>query len=222
MVSYSSVLDPAMTTLFEPQSLVEGLSETVSRAEKTQIHMAETEKYPHVTYFLNGGREAPFDGEERIMVPSPKVATYDLQPEMSAPELTKQVLNALAKDAYDLFVINYANPDMVGHTGDLQAGIKAVETVDGALGAIAKAVADQGGSLLVTADHGNCEMMIDPKTGGPHTAHTLNDVPVILSTPRKASLANGKLADIAPTLLALMGLAQPDVMTGSSLVIFED
>lgn len=222
MVSYSGELDGVLNMLFEPQSLEEGLSETVSKAGKTQIHMAETEKYPHVTYFLNGGREAPFDGEKRIMVPSPKVATYDLQPEMSAPELTDRVLQALESKDYDLFVVNFANPDMVGHTGSIPAAIKAVETVDASLGRIAKEVEKQGGSMLVTADHGNCEMMIDPETGNPHTAHTLNDVPLLLSCPRGAKLVNGKLADLAPTLLKLMDVAQPEAMTGHSLVEFTD
>ena len=222
MVSYGSELDPHMTTLFEGQSLQDGISETVARAGKAQIHLAETEKYPHVTYFLNGGREAPFEAEDRTMVPSPKVATYDLQPEMSAPELTERVMEAIEGGHYDLIVVNYANPDMVGHTGSLPAAIKAVETVDGALGRVSAAIANTGGALLVTADHGNCEMMIDPETGGPHTAHTLNDVPLILVTPHKATLANGKLADLAPTLLALMKVAQPDAMTGTSLVTFED
>ena len=142
--------------------------------------MAETEKYPHVTYFLNGGREEPFPGEDRIMVPSPKVATYDLQPEMSAPELTDKAVEAIDSGKYDLIVLNYANPDMVGHTGSLPAAIKAVETVDAGLGRIAEAVAAAGGALLVTADHGNCEMMRDPVTGGPHTAHTTNPVPLLL------------------------------------------
>lgn len=222
MVSYSAELDAYMKTLFEQQNLKDGLSETVSRAGKTQIHMAETEKYPHVTYFLNGGREQPFEGEDRVMVPSPKVATYDLQPEMSAPELTDEVLKALERDAYDLFVINFANPDMVGHTGSLPAAIKAVETVDHALGRIYEKVKSLGGAMVITADHGNCEMMVDPETGTPHTAHTLNDVPVILASPRRATLSDGKLADLAPTLLKLMGIAQPEAMTGTPLVTFDD
>ncbi|WP_274425610.1 2,3-bisphosphoglycerate-independent phosphoglycerate mutase [Chelativorans sp. YIM 93263] len=222
MVSYSAELEAHMKTLFEAQDLKDGLSETVSRAGKTQIHMAETEKYPHVTYFLNGGREEPFSGEDRVMVPSPKVATYDLKPAMSAPELTEEILKALERDAYDLFVINYANPDMVGHTGSLDAAIEAVEAVDTALGKIVEKVESRGGSMLVTADHGNCEMMVDPETGTPHTAHTLNDVPVILVSPRKASLSDGKLADLAPSLLGLMNIEQPEAMTGSSLITFKD
>ncbi|ORE95335.1 phosphoglyceromutase [Stappia sp. 22II-S9-Z10] len=222
MVSYSKELSARFKVLFEPQNLRDGLAETVAAAGKHQIHLAETEKYPHVTYFLNGGLEAPFEGEDRTMVPSPKVATYDLQPEMSAPELTEAVLNAIASDAYDLIVVNFANPDMVGHTGSLAAAIKAVETVDGSLGRIADAIEAKGGALIFTADHGNCEMMVDPETGGPHTAHTLNDVPVVLVSPRKATMANGRLADLAPTLLALMGIAQPEAMTGRCLATFAD
>jgi 2,3-bisphosphoglycerate-independent phosphoglycerate mutase len=181
--------------------------------------MAETEKYPHVTYFLNGGVETPNPGEERMMVPSPKVATYDLQPEMSAPELTAKAVAQIDSGAFDLIILNFANPDMVGHTGVLSAAIAAVETVDRGLGEIAAAVARQGGALMVTADHGNCELMRDPETGVPHTAHTLNLVPVVLmGGPAGAELANGRLADIAPTLLALMGLPQPDEMTGANLL----
>jgi 2,3-bisphosphoglycerate-independent phosphoglycerate mutase len=180
--------------------------------------MAETEKYPHVTYFLNGGREVPFEGEDRIMVPSPKVATYDLQPEMSAPELTEKAVAAINSGTYDLIILNFANPDMVGHTGVLAAAIKAVETVDAGLGAIADAVAAQDGALLVTADHGNCETMRDPETGGPHTAHTTNPVPVFCAgAPAGAALHDGILADLAPTLLALMGVPQPAAMTGKPL-----
>ena len=218
MVSYGGVLDKVMTTLFPAEMLNDGLAETVSRAGLRQIHMAETEKYPHVTYFLNGGREEPFAGEERVMVPSPKVATYDLQPEMSAPELTAKLLPAIRSGSYELIVVNFANPDMVGHTGSLPAAIKAVETVDGALGEVMQAIREMRGSLIVTADHGNCETMIDPETGGPHTSHTLNDVPVIVMAPGVNALHDGTLADLAPTLLALMGLAQPAAMTGRSLI----
>jgi 2,3-bisphosphoglycerate-independent phosphoglycerate mutase len=182
--------------------------------------MAETEKYPHVTFFLNGGEEAVYPGEERIMVPSPKdVATYDLKPEMSAPELTEKAVAAIESRAFDLIVLNFANADMVGHTGSLAAAIKAVETVDAGLGRIAAALKAVGGCLLVTADHGNAEMMKDPATGGPHTAHTTNVVPAILmGGPKGAALRDGRLADIAPTLLALLGLPQPAAMTGQSLL----
>jgi 2,3-bisphosphoglycerate-independent phosphoglycerate mutase len=180
--------------------------------------MAETEKYPHVTYFLNGGEEKPYRGEDRIMVPSPKVATYDLKPEMSAPQLTDKAVEAINSHQYDLIVLNYANPDMVGHTGSLPAAIKAVEAVDTGLGRIADAIGKSGGALLVTADHGNCELMRDPDTGGPHTSHTTNPVPVLLLGGGNVSLASGRLADVAPTLLELMGLPQPGEMTGRSLL----
>ncbi|OYV37620.1 MAG: phosphoglycerate mutase (2,3-diphosphoglycerate-independent), partial [Rhodospirillales bacterium 20-64-7] len=211
---------PFMETLFAPQHLGDILGEVVAAKGLRQLRMAETEKYPHVTYFLNGGRETPFEGEERIMVASPKVATYDLQPEMSAPELTEKAVAAINTGTYDLIILNFANPDMVGHTGVLAAAIKAVETVDAGLGQIAAAVAAQGGALLVTADHGNCETMRDPETGGPHTAHTLNPVPVFCAgAPPGAKLRDGILADLAPTLLALMGVAQPPAMTGKSLLV---
>jgi 2,3-bisphosphoglycerate-independent phosphoglycerate mutase len=219
MAQYSDQLDRHMRTLFSPQTFPNILGEVVASAGRTQLRMAETEKYPHVTYFLNGGREEPFAGEQRIMVPSPKVATYDLQPEMSAPELTAKAVEAIGSGKYDLIVLNYANPDMVGHTGSLPAAIKAVETVDAGLGRIADAIERAGGALLVTADHGNCEMMRDPETGGPHTAHTTNPVPLLLvGGGSSLSLADGRLADIAPTLLALMDVPKPAEMTGVSLL----
>ncbi len=219
MTAYSDALAPLMQTLFAPARMDDLLGGVVAAHGLKQLRMAETEKYPHVTYFLNGGREAPFDGEDRIMVPSPKVATYDLQPEMSAPELTAKAVAAIETQKFDLIILNFANPDMVGHTGVLAAAIKAVETVDAGLGAIAEAVLAQGGTLLVTADHGNCEMMRDPETGGPHTAHTLNPVPVLLAgAPAGTRLRDGTLADLAPTLLALLGIAQPASMTGQSLI----
>jgi len=219
MTQYSDALDRLMATIFPPQTLKNILGEVVADAGRTQLRMAETEKYAHVTYFLNGGREEPFSGEDRIMVPSPKVATYDLQPEMSAPELTDKAIDAIASGKYDLIVLNYANPDMVGHTGSLTAAIKAVETVDAGLGRIAQAIEKSGGALLVTADHGNCEMMRDPQNGGPHTAHTTNPVPLLLVGARnRALVAEGRLADIAPTLLELMELPKPTEMTGASLL----
>jgi 2,3-bisphosphoglycerate-independent phosphoglycerate mutase len=208
-----------MQSIFPPQSLTKILGEVVAAAGRTQLRSAETEKYPHVTYFLNGGREEPFPGEDRIMVPSPKVATYDLQPEMSAPELTDKIVAAIDSGKYDLIVLNYANTDMVGHTGSLPAAIKAVETVDAALGRIAEAIERAGGALLVTADHGNCEMMRDPVTGEPHTAHTTNPVPLFLiGAQNRALVTQGRLADIAPTLLELMDLPKPPEMTGVSLL----
>jgi len=219
MTQYSDELDKLMATIFPPQTLANILGEVVAQAGRTQLRMAETEKYPHVTYFLNGGREEPYPGEERIMVPSPKVATYDLQPEMSAPELTDKAVAAINSGKYDLIVLNFANPDMVGHTGNLPAAIKAVETVDAGLGRIVDAIDKAGGALLVTADHGNCEMMRDPVTGGPHTAHTTNPVPLMLFGGRNRGLvAEGRLADLAPTLLELMELPKPKEMTGSSLL----
>ena len=218
MTEYSAELDAFLQAIFPPQTLRNVLGEVVADAGRTQLRMAETEKYPHVTYFLNGGEEAPYPGEDRIMVPSPKVATYDLQPEMSAPELTDKAVEAIGSGKYDLIVLNFANPDMVGHTGSLPAAIKAVETVDAGLGRIAEAIGTAGGALLVTADHGNCEMMRDPETGGPHTAHTTNPVPLLLLGGGEAALADGRLADIAPTLLQLMDLPKPAEMTGTSLL----
>lgn len=223
MTQYSTLLDKLQATLFAPISMDDLLGQIVSRAGLLQLRMAETEKYPHVTYFLNGGIEEPNPGEERILVPSPKVATYDLQPEMSAPELTEKAVAAIDSGKFDLIILNFANPDMVGHTGVLAAAIRAVETVDASLGRIADAVAAQGGALFVTADHGNCEMMRDPVTGGPHTSHTLNPVPALLmGAPEGAHLADGRLADIAPTLLKLMGLPQPAAMTGQCLLTGEN
>ena len=217
MTRYSDALAPLMGALFAPQTMDHLLGQVVAAAGLRQLRMAETEKYPHVTYFLNGGIEVPNPGEDRIMVQSPKVATYDLQPEMSAPELTDKAVAAIESGAYDLIILNYANPDMVGHTGSLPAAIRAVETVDTGLGRIADAIAAKGGALLVTADHGNCELMRDPTTGGPHTAHTTNVVPVLLAGGPGGGLEDGRLADIAPTLLALLGLAQPAEMTGHCL-----
>jgi 2,3-bisphosphoglycerate-independent phosphoglycerate mutase len=218
MTQYSEALDKLLATIFPPLTLPKVLGEVVSLTGRKQLRMAETEKYPHVTYFLNGGNETPYAGEDRIMVPSPKVATYDLKPEMSAPELTDKAVAAIASGKYDLIVLNYANPDMVGHTGKLDAAIKAVETVDTGLGRIVDAIGRAGGALLVTADHGNCELMRDPETGGPHTAHTTNPVPVVLLGGGDASLSQGRLADIAPTLLELMGIPQPVEMNGTSLL----
>jgi 2,3-bisphosphoglycerate-independent phosphoglycerate mutase len=213
MTRYSDALAPLMGALFPPQSMDHLLGQVVAAAGRIQVRMAETEKYPHVTYFMNGGEEPPLPGEDRIMVPSPKVATYDLQ-----PEITDRAVAAIESSRYDLIVLNYANPDMVGHTGNLDAAIRAVEAVDHGLGRIVEAIAGQGGALLVLADHGNCELMRDPATGGPHTAHTTNRVPVLLLGGKAATLADGRLADVAPTLLELMGLTQPPEMTGTSLL----
>jgi 2,3-bisphosphoglycerate-independent phosphoglycerate mutase len=221
MVEYSDRLNACMDVMFPSAEIVNTLGQWVSALGKRQFRLAETEKYPHVTFFLNGGVEVPEPGEERYMAPSPNVRTYDLAPEMSAAEVTGQ-LTAAIREGYDLIVVNYANPDMVGHTGSIPAAIAACEAVDSGLGAALDALADVGGAMLVTADHGNCEMMIDPATGGPHTAHTTNLVPLVLVENGPDSggfgLADGRLADLAPTLLALMGLAQPSEMTGVSLL----
>ncbi len=218
MVDYSEAHNAYMTTMFPKQDIVNTLGEWVAKQGKTQFRLAETEKYPHVTFFLNGGREAPFAGEERAMPTSPKVATYDLQPEMSAPEVADRLVEAIER-RFDLIVVNFANPDMVGHTGSLPAAVKAVEAVDRGLTRAVAALEKVGGAMIVCADHGNCEMMVDPVTGGPHTAHTVNPVPVILvGGPQGAHLRSGRLADLAPTLLALMGLPKPAEMTGESLI----
>ncbi|MFC2969413.1 2,3-bisphosphoglycerate-independent phosphoglycerate mutase [Acidimangrovimonas pyrenivorans] len=218
MVDYSRQHDAYMTTAYPKQVVKNTLAEWVAAHGLRQFHTAETEKYPHVTFFLNGGKEAPEQGEDRYMAPSPKVATYDLQPEMSAAEVADHLVPAI-HDRYDLIVVNFANPDMVGHTGDLDAAIAACEAVDAALGRVLKALEQEGGAMIVTADHGNCETMIDPETGGPHTAHTTNPVPVILvGGPKGARLHKGRLADLAPTLLQLMQLEKPPEMTGESLI----
>ena len=218
MVDYSETHNGFMTTVFPKQKIVNTIGEWVAKHGLKQFRLAETEKYPHVTFFLNGGKETPEDGEDRHMAPSPKVATYDLQPEMSAGEVSDHLVGAI-KAGYDLIVVNYANPDMVGHTGDLQAAIKACEAVDHGLGRALDALETAGGAMIVTADHGNCETMVDPETGGPHTAHTTNPVPVILvGGPPGAALSDGRLSDLAPSLLDLMGLPQPAEMTGESLI----
>jgi 2,3-bisphosphoglycerate-independent phosphoglycerate mutase len=218
MVEYSDGHNEYMTTAYPKRAIVNTLGEWVAKQGKTQFRLAETEKYPHVTFFLNGGVEIPYKGEARFMPLSPKVATYDLQPEMSAPEVTEKFVAAI-EAGYDLIVANYANPDMVGHTGDLKAAMAACEAVDQGLGKVVAALAAAGGAMIVTADHGNCEQMQDPETGGAHTAHTTNLVPVVLvGGPEGASLKDGRLADLAPTVLDLMGLEKPDEMTGESLL----
>ena len=218
MVDYSKSHNAYMTTAYPKAELVNTLGEWVAKQGKRQFRLAETEKYPHVTFFLNGGKEEPEPGEDRAMPKSPKVATYDLQPEMSAPEVTDRFVEAI-NAGYDLIVTNYANPDMVGHTGDVQAAIKACEAVDQGLARVVAALKQVGGAMLVTADHGNCEVMLDPETGGAHTAHTTNLVPLALvGGPQGAGLRDGRLADLAPTLLELMNLPKPDEMTGESLL----
>jgi 2,3-bisphosphoglycerate-independent phosphoglycerate mutase len=218
MTRYSDALAPFMTWLFDAEHLTNILGLVVADAGKTQLRMAETEKFAHVTYFLNGGQETPFPGEDRILIPSPKVATYDLRPEMSAAELTDRAVEAIGGGKYDMIILNYANPDMVGHTGDLAAAIKAVQAVDAGLGRIAAAVKSQGGALIVSADHGNCELMKDPETGGPHTSHTTNPVPVLVMNGPSAAIKDGSLADLAPTILDLMGIPVPREMTGHSIL----
>jgi 2,3-bisphosphoglycerate-independent phosphoglycerate mutase len=220
LTEYSEELNPYLATLFPPEDLHDTFGEIVANAGMKQLRIAETEKYAHVTFFFNGGRETVFPGEERILVPSPKVATYDLQPEMSAPEVTDKVVDAIGSGHFDVVVINYANTDMVGHTGHLGAAIKAVETVDRCLGRLDNAIEAAGGTLVITADHGNAEVMRDPETGEPYTAHTLNPVPLIIVHPPGAiaRVDNGRLADVAPTLLDILGLPKPAAMTGHSLI----
>ncbi len=219
MTEYSKELKALMPALFAPQDVRESLGEVMAEHHMKQLRIAETEKYAHVTFFLNAGREEPFDGEDRILVPSPKVATYDHQPEMSAYLVTDKLVEAIESAKYDLIVCNYANADMVGHTGIMQAAIKAVEVIDECLGRLMTAINKAGGFMLVTADHGNIELMKDQETGDPFTQHTTLDVPIVIyGAPKGAALENGRLADIAPTVLSLMGLKQPTAMTGHSLL----
>jgi len=222
MTEYSEALNKLIPALFPAQALANTLGELVAKQGWKQLRIAETEKYAHVTFFFNGGEERQFPGEDRILVPSPKVATYDLKPEMSAPEVTEKLVAAIESGKFDFVVVNFANTDMVGHTGDLAAAVKAVRAVDDAVGRVEAAVRKAGGAMLVTADHGNAETMRDQISGQAHTAHTMNLVPVLLCGAerawRGASLGNGKLADVAPTLLELLGLPQPKEMTGRSLI----
>jgi 2,3-bisphosphoglycerate-independent phosphoglycerate mutase len=219
LTEYSDALKPFMSAIFPPEDIRQTLGEVVSERGLKQLRIAETEKYAHVTFFLNGGREDVFEGEDRILIPSPKVATYDHKPEMNAFAVTDELEKAIASGKYDLIVANYANPDMVGHTGIMEAAIQAVDTIDVCLGRLRAAIEKAHGVMLVTADHGNIEMMKDPVTHAPHTAHTTLDVPVILlGAGRNAKLENGRLADVAPTLLALMAIPQPAEMTGHSLL----
>jgi 2,3-bisphosphoglycerate-independent phosphoglycerate mutase len=218
---YSTDLNRFFETLFPPLELENILGQIVADAGLKQLRIAETEKYAHVTFFFNGGREAVFEGEERILVPSPDVATYDLKPEMSADEVTDKLTAAIEDGRFDLIIVNYANGDMVGHTGIIDAAVKAAETLDTCLGRLSESVEKAGGVMMITADHGNCEMMIDPETGEPHTAHTINPVPLVMVGAPKwvRRIENGRLADMAPTLLRLLGLPQPAEMTGRSLIV---
>ena len=203
--------------VFEKDNLQDTLGETLSKAGKTQIRIAETEKYPHVTFFFNGGREVPFEGEERLLCPSPKVATYDLQPEMSAFDIRDSIIPKINEAKTDFICLNFANPDMVGHTGDINAAIKACETVDQCAGEIITAALEQEYSIIVIADHGNCETMVNAD-GSPNTAHTTNPVPLILVENEPTPISKGVLGDVAPTILKLMQINIPEAMTGKTLV----
>ena len=220
MTSYDETM-PNVQIAFRKEELKNTFGEYISSKGLTQLRIAETEKYAHVTFFFNGGEEKQYKGEERILVPSPKVETYDLKPEMSAYEVTEKVLEAIQSQTYDSIILNYANPDMVGHTGSLEAAIKAIETVDECVGKVVEAVERQNGVLLITADHGNAEQLIDYNTGESFTAHTINPVPFILINYDDSYTLRegGCLADIAPTLIEMMGMTQPEEMTGKSLLL---
>ena len=216
--SYDETM-PNVHVAFKKEQIKNTLGEVICKEGGKQLRIAETEKYAHVTFFFNGGEEKQYEGEDRILVPSPKVETYDLKPEMSAPEVTEKVLEAINSEKYNCIILNFANPDMVGHTGNLDAAIKAIETVDECVGKVVSAIKSKKGNLIITADHGNAEQMIDLKTGEPHTAHTTNLVPLILITEREGiKLKQGKLADLAPTILELMNIEKPEEMTGESLI----
>ena len=220
MTSYSRLLDNHIVALYPPLDLQDTLGEIVAKNGKSQLRLAETEKYPHVTFFLNGGEESLQVGEERKMIASPIVKTYDLQPEMSAADILESAVISLKAKAHDLLIINFANPDMVGHTGDLSATITAVETVDKCVGILVDTLNEVNGQMLLTADHGNCEIMWDQDASSPHTAHTTNLVPLILVNGQiNTQLANGRLADVAPSLLTMMGIEKPKLMTGKSLFV---
>ncbi|WP_300301792.1 2,3-bisphosphoglycerate-independent phosphoglycerate mutase, partial [Ferrovibrio sp.] len=220
LTEYSAALNAFLATAYPPVRYPNVLGQVLANAGKTQLRIAETEKYAHVTFFMNGGEEQPFAGEDRILVPSPKVKTYDLQPEMSAPEMTDKLVAAITAGQYDLIIVNYANPDMVGHTGSMPAAIRAAETVDACVGRVEAAVKQADGVLLITADHGNLEEMLDRSSGQAHTQHTTNPVPLLLTGGARTdayALSDGRLCDIAPTLLHFLGLAQPAEMTGHCL-----
>ncbi|MGB1271532.1 MAG: 2,3-bisphosphoglycerate-independent phosphoglycerate mutase [Endozoicomonas sp.] len=217
LTQYAADIDTVCA--FPPAELPNTLGEYMEKLGKTQLRIAETEKYAHVTFFFSGGREAPFQGESRVLVNSPKVATYDLQPEMSAPEVTDRLVEEIRSGQHDLIICNYANCDMVGHTGVFDAAVKAVEAVDESIGRVIAALEELGGQCLITADHGNAEQMQDPSTGQAHTAHTCELVPLVYSGPKNIRLNNGTLSDLAPTLLDLMEIPQPEEMTGKSLLV---
>ena len=217
LTQYAASIDAP--SAFAPEPLTNVLGEYLANQGKTQLRIAETEKYAHVTFFFSGGREEPFPGEERILIPSPNVATYDLQPQMSAPEVTDRIVDAIEHQRYDVIIVNYANGDMVGHTGVFEAAVKAVECLDECMGRIVAALDKVGGEALITADHGNVEQMEDEVTGQAHTAHTCEPVPFIYVGKRTVNIrAGGVLADVAPTMLKLLGLPQPKEMTGTSII----
>ena len=220
MTQYDETM-PNVKIAFKPTKLVNTFGEYISDKGLTQLRIAETEKYAHVTFFFNGGNEKQYVGEDRILVQSPKVETYDMQPEMSAPEVTTKVLEAINSKKYDVIILNYANPDMVGHTGNLEAAIKAIEEIDTDVGKVVEAIRANNGVLLITADHGNSEQMVDYTTGEPQTSHTTNPVPLILVGMETAKLKTGKLADLAPTMLDIMNLKKPEEMTGESIIVKE-
>ncbi len=218
MTKYDDTM-PNVEIAFKPTTLKNTFGEYISKKGLKQLRIAETEKYAHVTFFFNGGEEEPYEGEDRILIPSPKVETYDLKPEMSAYEVTDKVVDAITQNKYNAIILNYANPDMVGHTGNLEAAVKAIETIDECVGKVVEAVEKVNGVLLITADHGNAEQMVDYQTGEPHTAHTTNPVPLMLVGRNEAILKTGKLADLAPTMLDIMGLEKPEEMTGESIIV---
>ena len=223
MIEYDSNFKQKFSVLFEGEEIKNCLGEWVSLNGLKQFRIAETEKYPHVTYFLNGGSEKEYEGEARLLVPSPKVRSYDQKPRMSAEEISNNLISALEKDFFDLFIVNFANPDMVGHTGNLSAAKVAVETVDEMLEKICACLDTVGGEALIISDHGNCEQMYIGETKNPHTFHTLNPVPCILYSDRKkVGIRSGSLIDIAPTILELMGKDKPHQMTGRSLLHWKD
>jgi len=218
MTSYDETM-PNVKIAYKKEELTNTFGEYIASQGLTQLRIAETEKYAHVTFFFNGGEEKQYNGEDRILIPSPKVETYDMKPEMSAYEVTDKVVEAINSEKYDCIILNYANPDMVGHTGSLEAAIKAIEAVDECVGRVVEAVQAKEGVLIITADHGNAEQMVDYKTGEPHTAHTTNHVPLILVGIENVKLKEGKLADLAPTMLQIMELHKPQEMTGESIII---
>ena len=216
--NYDETLLPYVHIAFKKEEIKNTFGEYISKLGLTQLRIAETEKYAHVTFFFNGGEEKQYEGEDRILIPSPKVETYDMKPEMSAGEVTDKVVEAINSRKYDAIILNYANPDMVGHTGSLEATVKALEFLDGCVKRVVDAIENNDGTLLITADHGNAEQMIDYKTGELHTAHTTNPVPLVLIGREDVKLKEGRLADLAPTMLDLMNLEKPAEMTGESLI----